>query len=301
MTTPADGTATPVERAPAPGRALRVDAWDRFRHHRLAVVAATVLGVVVLAVLIGPLLVAADADGIELAARNQAPSLAHPMGTDQLGRDQLARVLEGGRLTVAVAASAVVAALLIGVLVGAVAGYAGGVVDNVAMRVADVFYSVPSLFVVILLVALVGPSFGVIVTAIALFSWMNTARIVRASYLSLKEQEFVEAARSTGVGPVRIAVRHILPGALGPVIASATLGIASAIMVESALSFLGLGFQPPQATWGALLFEAQRPVIALGHWWRGLFPGLMIFLVVLCVNYIGDGLRDAFDPRRRRR
>jgi peptide/nickel transport system permease protein len=286
---------------PVRARSLRADAWARFRRHRLALVALGLLALIVLAVLIGPMVWSYRPDAIDLAVRSLPPSWPHPMGTDQLGRDELARVLDGGRLTIAVAGSAVIAALVVGVVVGALAGYVGGFIDNVLMRLVDVFYSVPSLFVVILLVALVGPSFPAIVTAIALFSWMNTARLVRASYLSLKGQEYIEAARATGVGGLRIAVRHILPGALGPVIVAATLGVAAAIMVESALSFLGLGFQPPDATWGALLYEAQRPVVAQGQWWRGLFPGLMIFLVVLCVNYIGDGLRDAVDPRRRRR
>jgi peptide/nickel transport system permease protein len=286
---------------PVKARSLQADALARFRRHRLAVASVGILGLIVLVVLIGPFVWPYQSDAIDLAARTLPPSWAHPMGTDQLGRDELARVLDGGRLTIAVAASAVLAALVLGVVIGALAGYVGGFVDNALMRFVDVFYSVPALFVVILLVALVGPSFPAIVTAIALFSWMNTARLVRASYLSLKGQEYIEAARATGVGDFRIAVRHILPGALGPVIVAATLGIAAAIMVESALSFLGLGFQPPQATLGALLNEAKRPVIAQGQWWLGLFPGLTIFLVVLCVNFIGDGLRDAVDPRRRRR
>ncbi|WP_232663976.1 ABC transporter permease [Pseudonocardia sp. TRM90224] len=278
----------------------RFEAWRRFRRHRMAVLGLAVLATIALAVLVGPLLIGYDSETIALASKNQPPSLAHLMGTDELGRDQLVRVLDGGRLTLSVAVSAVVFSLVVGVVVGAVAGYVGGALDNVLMRVVDVFYSLPSLFVVILLVILVGAGFWPIVTAIALFSWMNTARLVRASYLTLKQREFVEAARGTGVGHLRIAVRHILPGALGPIIVTATLGIAAAILSESALSFLGLGFQPPQATWGGLLYEAQRPVVSLGHWWRGLFPGLMIFLVVLSVNYVGDGLRDAVDPKRRR-
>lgn len=277
------------------------DVWSRFRRHRMAVVGLAVLAAIAVAVALGPFVIPYDPEAIALSAKDLPPSWAHLMGTDELGRDQLVRVLDGGRLTLSVAPAAVLCSLLVGIVVGAVAGYAGGVVDNILMRLVDVFYSLPSLFVVILLVILVGAGFWPIVTAIALFSWMHTARLVRSSFLSIKEREFVEAARGIGAGHLRIAVRHILPGALGPIIVAATLGIAAAILTESALSFLGLGFQPPQATWGGLLYAAQRPVVAQGHWWRGLFPGLMIFLVVLSVNYVGDGLRDAFDPKKRQR
>jgi peptide/nickel transport system permease protein len=220
------------------------------------------------------------------------------MGTDELGRDQLVRVLDGGRVSLAVALAAVSVAISVGVAIGAVAGYAGRFVDNLLMRLVDVFYSMPGLFVLILLVTLIGPGFWTIVIALGMLRWMGTARLVRASFLSLKEKEYVEAARAIGAKRDRIIFRHILPNALSPIIVSATLGIAGAILTESALSFLGLGFQPPQATWGRMLEEAQRSVVNDGHWWRGFFPGLMIFITVLSVNYVGDGLRDAVDPRR---
>ena len=292
----ADPASEPALRAPA--RSLWNDAWRRFRRHPLALGGLAVLGLLAVAVLIGPLLLGGDPDAIDFGAKDAGPSLAHPMGTDELGRDQLVRVLVGGRLTLAVASAAVIVSIVVGVLVGALAGYAGGFVDNALMRLVDVFYSLPGLFVVILLVTLLGAGFWTIVIAIAVFSWMNTARLVRASYLSLKEKEYVEAARTIGAGDVRIALRHILPNALTPVIVSATLGIATAILIESALSFLGLGFQPPQATWGGMLNQSQDAVINEGHWWRGFFPGAMIFVTVLAVNYVGDGLRDALDPRR---
>lgn len=275
-------------------------AWARLRRHGLALTGAVVLALLVVAVAAGPALVPYDPQRIDLTARDQAPSLAHPMGTDDLGRDQLARVLVGGRLTLAVAGAAVLVALVAGVIVGLLAGCAGGILDAALMRLVDVFYSLPALFLVVMLVALRGPSFWTIVITIAAVSWMNTARLVRASALSLKRREFVEAARASGVPELRIAVRHILPNALSPVIVTATLGIAVAILIESALSFLGLGFNPPRATWGSMLPESQRAVITLGHWWRGLFPGLMIFLCVLSVSYLGDALRDALDPRRAR-
>lgn len=278
-------------------RSLRAETWRRFRRHRLAVLGLVLLGLLTLAVVIGPFVLPFDPERIEFADKDLGPSLAHPMGTDELGRDQFARVLDGGRLTLAVAACAVLVALVLGVLVGALAGYTGGLVDGALMRGVDVFYSLPALFVVILLVSLFGPGFATIVVGIAALTWMNTARLVRASFLTLKQREFVEAARALGVPPLRIALRHILPNALGPVIVSATLGLAIAILIESGLSFLGLGFNPPQATWGGMLQESQRPVISDGHWWRGLFPGLMIFLTVLSANFVGDGLRDALDPR----
>jgi peptide/nickel transport system permease protein len=278
-------------------RSLRADTWRRFRRHRLALFGLALLTLLVAAVVLGPFLLPYDGERIDFAAKDLPPSLTHPMGTDELGRDQFSRVLDGGRLTLAVAASAVLVSLVLGVLVGALAGYAGGLVDSALMRGVDVFYSLPALFVVILLVSLFGPGFLTIVVGIAALTWMNTARLVRASYLTLKEREFVEAARALGVPPLRIALRHILPNALGPVIVTATLGLAIAILIESGLSFLGLGFNPPQATWGGMLQESQRPVISDGHWWRGFFPGLTIFLTVLSANFVGDGLRDALDPR----
>lgn len=275
--------------------------WARFRRHRMGVAGAAVLVLLVLLVLAGPALVPYGPDQVVLADKNLPPSLAHLMGTDELGRDQLARILDGGKLTIAVAGAAVLGALLVGVLVGVLAGSMGGAVDNLLMRVVDVFYSIPPLFMVILLVAVVGSGFWSIVVSIAVFSWMNTARLVRAGFLTIKEREYVEAARGIGASGLRIAMLHILPGTVAPVIVTATLGMATAILTESALSFLGLGFQPPQATWGGMLFEAQRAVVFEGMWWRGLFPGLMIFLAVLSVNYVGDALSDALDPKRGQR
>lgn len=278
----------------------RREAWAQFRRHRLANLSLGVLMLIVLAVLLGPALLPYDPNRIDFSARDEAPSLAHPMGTDELGRDGLTRVLVGGRLTLAVALAAVLGSITVGVTVGAVAGFAGGPVDNLLMRLVDLFYSLPGLFVLIILVTLFGASFWTIVIALALLRWMPAARLVRGSFLSLKEQEFVTSARAVGASKSRLILRHLLPNGLSPVIVASTLGIAGAILTESALSFLGLGFQPPQATWGRMLQEAQGPVVQQGHWWRGLFPGLMIFLTVLSVNYIGDGLRDALDPRRSR-
>jgi peptide/nickel transport system permease protein len=279
-------------------RSLLSDSWRQFRRHKLALGSLLVMTLVIVGVILGPMVIEYDPERIDFKAKSQPPSLAHPMGTDELGRDQLVRVLDGGRVSLSVALAAVTVAISVGVAVGAVAGFAGGLVDNLLMRVVDIFYSIPGLFVLILLVTLLGPGFWTIVIALGVLRWMGTARLVRASFLSLREKEFVEAARAIGARQGSIVVKHILPNALSPIIVSATLGIAGAILTESALSFLGLGFQPPQATWGRMLEEAQRAVINDGHWWRGFFPGLMIFITVLSVNYIGDGLRDAVDPRR---
>jgi peptide/nickel transport system permease protein len=283
---------------PGRPRTLWGDAWRQFRRHRLALGAAVVLVAIGIGTILGPEVIAYDPERIDFASKSEAPSLAHPFGTDELGRDQLVRVLDGGRISLSVALISVGAAMTVGVLIGAAAGYRGGLVDNVLMRLVDVFYSMPGLFVVIFLVAVLGASFWTIVLAIGALRWMGTARLVRASFLSLKEREFVDAARTVGASGPRIVLRHILPNTLSPIIVAATLGIAGAILTESALSFLGLGFQPPQATWGRMLEEAQTTVIREGHWWRGFFPGLMIFLTVLSVNFVGDGLRDAIDPRR---
>lgn len=296
------GARTPdLQRSLGKPRSLWSDTWLQFRKHTLAVTCLVLLMLITLGSIVGPMVLPYDPEQIDFKSKNQAPSLSHPMGTDELGRDQFVRVLDGGRISLAVAAISVVMAMTLGTLIGSIAGYLGGAVDNILMRVVDVFYSMPGLFVVILLLAVLGPGFWTIVIAIGVLRWMGTARLVRASFLSLKEAEFVEAARTIGVRGPRIITRHILPNALSPIIVAATLGMAGAILTESALSFLGLGFQPPQATWGRLLEEASNVVINKGHWWRGLFPGLMIFLVVLSVNFIGDGLRDAVDPRRRQR
>lgn len=302
----ADGVTEPPSLAGAGSphiehRSLWGDSWKAFRRHKIALVCLLLLAGIAVFSIVGPMISSWDAEQINFSAKSQPPSLSHPFGTDELGRDQLVRTMEGGRISLTVALVAVTFAITIGVLVGTVAGYVGGVVDNILMRLVDVFYSMPGLLVAILLLALVGQGFWTIVIAIGIFRWMGTARLVRASFLSLTRMEYVEAARTVGVPSWRIAFRHVLPNALSPVIVAATLGIAGAILTESALSFLGLGFQPPQATWGRMLSEAQSVVVNQGHWWRGLFPGLLIFITVLSVNYVGDGLRDAVDPRRRDR
>jgi peptide/nickel transport system permease protein len=276
--------------------------WKRFWKHPGAVGGAIVLGALILAVFLAGLS-PYDPQKSDLASRFQPPSLAHPMGTDALGRDLLTRVLYGGRISLMVGFSVVVIALLIGVPVGAVAGYFGGWVDNVLMRITDTALALPSLLVLILLAAILreldAPLLEknpvlVIAGVIGLLSWMFVARLVRATYLSIREMDFVIAGRTLGASDLRIIVRHILPNAIGPIIVENTLEIGYAILEESGLSFLGFGIQPPTPSWGNLLSNAQEHMTK--HPWMAIFPGLMIFLAVISINYIGDGLRDAFDP-----
>ncbi|MBB5688087.1 peptide/nickel transport system permease protein [Roseomonas alkaliterrae] len=268
---------------------------------------AVVLAMLVLAVLIGPLVWRVPIDEIDFTARLAGPSWEHPLGTDDLGQDLLARMLYGGRISLAVGVTAMFVAVGLGVLIGSIAGMAGGKLDAALMWVTDLFLSLPQLPVLLLIIYLfrdslkdvVGPEMGVfilIVTVIGLFNWMPVARLVRAQFFSLREKEFVEAARALGASRIRLVVRHILPNALGPVIVAATIDVAAAIIAESTLSFLGLGFPPDIPTWGRLLFDAKDNLDFAPHW--ALFPGLAIFLAVVTINFVGDGLRDALDPRR---
>jgi peptide/nickel transport system permease protein len=241
----------------------------------------------------------------DMSARFQPPSLAHPMGTDALGRDLMTRVLYGGRVSLAVGFSVMVITLLIGVPVGAIAGFFGGRVDNVLMRITDAALALPSLLVLILLGAILrevdAPALKknpvlTIALVIGILAWMFTARLVRASYLTIREMDFVVATRALGGSNFRIIALHIFPNAIGPVIVEATLEVAYAILEESGLSYLGFGVQPPTPSWGNLLSNAQEYLVK--YPWLAIFPGLMIFLSVISINYIGDGLRDAFDPHK---
>jgi peptide/nickel transport system permease protein len=283
------------------------EAWRRFRKHKLAVVSAVLLGFLILAVLFGPLVWRVPINDIDFSVILQGPSLAHPLGTDDLGQDLLARMLYGGRISLAVGFTAMLVAVSVGIVIGAIAGLAGGKTDAALMWLTDLFLSLPQLPLLLLIIFLfrdslktiVGPELGVfilIVTIIGLFNWMQVARLVRAQFFSLREKEFVEAARALGASRFRLAVRHILPNSLGPVIVAATIDVAAAIIAESTLSFLGLGFPPDIPTWGRLLFDARDHLDFAPHW--ALFPGLAIFLTVLTINFVGDGLRDALDPRR---
>ena len=285
------------------------DVWDQFKTHRGALIGSIVFVIIVFGVIVGPFLWTIDATYIDIRARNSGPSLAHPLGTDQLGRDMLARMIAGGKVSISVGFTAMFLSLVLGTFIGVLAGQFKKL-DGPLMRFTDLFLALPLLPLLLVMVMLFretlsmrfGPETGtfiLIVTAIGVTSWMNTARIVRADVLALKELEFVAAARSIGTKPSNIISRHILPNVLSPIMVSATLGIANAIITESALSFLGLGFPPDFPTWGRLLFDAVDYLQQYPE--RVFWPGLFISLTVLSVNYLGDGLRDALDPRIRGR
>ncbi len=283
------------------------ETWRRFRRHRLAMASATILGLLILGVVIGPWLWPIGIDEIDFTARLETPSWRHPFGTDDLGQDLLARMIYGGRISLAVGLAAMVVATLVGVIIGALAGMSRGYLDTALMWLTDLFLSLPQLPLLLLVIylfreqlkaifGLEGGVFVLIVIVIGGLRWMPVARLVRAQFFSLREKEFVEAARAHGASKRRQVTSHILPNAIGPVIVASTIEVSSAIIAESTLSFLGLGFPPDIPTWGRLLFDAKDYLDVAPHW--ALFPGAAIFLTVLSINFIGDGLRDALDPRR---
>ncbi|HLG44602.1 MAG TPA: ABC transporter permease [Reyranella sp.] len=284
-----------------------LEAWRRFRRHKLAMASSIILGLIVVAVLLGPLIWRVPINEIDFASKLDGPSWAHPLGTDDLGQDILARLLYGGRISLAVGFCAMLVAAVVGVMVGAIAGMSRGSIDAALMWLADLFLSLPQLPLLLLISYLFrdsltkilgtqGGIFVMIVVVIGGLRWMQVARLVRAQILSIREKEFIEAARALGASSFRQVVRHILPNALGPVIVAGTIDVAAAIIAESTLSFLGLGFPPDIPTWGRVLFDAKDTIDIAPHW--ALFSGGAIFLAVLTINFIGDGLRDAFDPRR---
>ena len=305
-TAEAVGASAPAERTAPPISPTR-EAWRRFRKHRMAVASLVVLALLILGIAIGPLLWRLPINEIDFSAQLKGPTWEHPFGTDDLGQDLLARLIYGGRISLAVGLSAMAVAVTVGVTVGAVSGMARGWLDTVLMWVTDLFLSLPQLPLLLLVIYLfrdgLKAAFGVeggvfilIVTVIGGLRWMPVARLVRAQFLSLREKEFVEAARALGASRTRLIVKHILPNALGPVIVAGTLDVAAAIIAESTLSFLGLGFPPDIPTWGRVLFDAKDYLDIAPYW--ALFPGAAIFLAVLSINFVGDGLRDALDPRR---
>ena len=314
MTDSNDTTETPViaalsdgDMVTAPPRNQWWDVLDQFKSHKGAMAGATFFIFVIFAVYLGPFLWTIDPTYIDIRARNSGPTWAHPFGTDQLGRDMLARMMAGGQTSISVGLTAMALALLLGTFVGVLAGYFRRL-DGILMRLTDLFLALPLLPLLLVMVMLFrqplsasfGPETGIfilIVVAIGITSWMPTARIVRGDVLAIKEREFVLAARSIGTRPGSMILRHVLPNVMSPIMVSATLGIATAIITESALSFLGLGFPPDFPTWGRLLFDATD--FMQQHPERVMWPGLAISLTVLSVNYMGDGLRDALDPRIR--
>jgi peptide/nickel transport system permease protein len=282
------------------------EVWRRFRRHKLAVASIAIFALMVLAVAFGPLVWRLPINDIDFSAHLEGPSWNHPFGTDDLGQDLLARMLYGGRISLAVGLAAMLVAIVVGTAIGAIAGMSHGSIDAVLMWLTDLFLSLPPLPLLLLIIYLfreplkhlVGPESGTFILIVAViggFRWMQVARLVRAQFLSLREKEFVEAARALGMTSLRLVTRHILPNSMGPIIVAGTIDVAAAIIAESTLSFLGLGFPPDIPTWGRILFDAKDYLDIAPHW--ALFAGGAIFLAVLSINFIGDGLRDALDPR----
>jgi peptide/nickel transport system permease protein len=296
-----------VDRKPlSPGQV----AWKRFLRHRMAIVGIWILLGLVLYVTAGALFFSeADANYVDLRQKMTGPTAPHPFGTDMAGRDILARTVYGGQISILIGVLAVLVSVTVGVLIGAIAGYFGGIIDAVLMRFTEAMFNIPQLFLLIVLAKFFAgdaPTFTflgrtysgsvvIVVGVIGLTSWMYLARIVRSSFLSLKEQEFVTAARATGAPDMSIIFEHILPCAMAPIIVTATLEVANAILSEAYISFLGMGVQPPTATWGNMLNEAYNQLEAAP--WMWFFPGTLILLIVLAINFVGDGLRDALDPQ----
>ncbi len=290
-------------------RTLWYDAWVQFRKNKLSILGIIVLGILIVGVIIGPLIYQADPDTIDIMASELKPSLRseHPLGTDDLGRDTLARNLHGGRISLAVGVTAMLIAMTVGTLIGLLSGFIPSL-DGPLMRFTDMMFALPQLPLLLVIIMLFrdtlrgifGPEMGIfllVVFVIGILGWMPTARIVRGSVLSIKQKEFIEAASCIGTRRNTIMFRHILPNVMSPIIVSATLGIAAAILTESVLSFLGLGFPSDVPTWGRLLYDGRD--FMTRNPWLVFWPGLFISLTILSINFMGDGLRDALDPRQR--
>ena len=277
---------------------LRILVWRRYRRHVPAMISSAVLlALIVMAILAPQITGGRDPYATHLKDFRAPPSAAFPLGTDALGRDVFTRLVYASRVSLSVGLVAVSISLLIGTVLGLAAGYLGGTIDSLVMRFSDVVLSFPTLMIIIVIVSVVGPSIYNVMLVIGLLSWPTVARLVRGNVLSLREQDFVIAARAVGIPGSRIAVRHILPNTMADVVVAGTFGVATAILIEAGLSFLGLGVQPPMASWGNMLIDAQSLTILESMPWLWVPPGLMIALAVLSINFIGDGLRDALDPR----
>jgi len=282
-------------------------AWQQFRHHQMAMAGSIILGLLIFGAIFISVLSPYSPTDSSMRERRNPPSLVHPMGTDTLGRDLLTRIFYGGRISLSIGLTATLLGVIMGVIIGATAGYYGGKTDELLMRMTDLFLSLPRIFMLIIMAILLrevdvpilnaNGNMGGIILILGLLSWTSVARLVRGQFLGLKQKEFVESARTIGAKDIRIIFRHILPNTATPIIVAATLLVARNIISESGLSFLGFGVQPPTPTWGNMLNAAQDEM-RKGNWWMAFFPGLMIFLTVISINYIGDGLRDALDPRK---
>ena len=273
--------------------------WRYFKRSRLAVGGMSIIVITFLIAGSASFLAPYDPGKTDVSLKLTPPSTQNFLGTDQLGRDVFSRMLHGSKVSLSVGFVAVAISILIGILVGALAGYYGGWIDSVMMRFVDIMLCFPSFFLILTVVALLGPSLFKVMVVIGITSWMGTSRFVRAEFLSLRERDFVQAAKALGVKDRRIIFRHILPNALAPVFVTATLDVATAILVEAGLSFLGFGVQPPAPSWGNILTEGRTYIF--DAWWLTVFPGLAILITVLSFNLLGEGLRDALDPRLRGR
>ncbi len=273
------------------------ETWRRFKANKLALTGAVVVAALFVVSFLAPLISPHDPNEFHLKRVLEGPSWEHPLGTDELGRDVMARMIYGARISLKVGFVAVGIATLIGVVLGSLAGYYGGWVDSVIMRLVDIMLCFPAFFLILAVIALLEPSIWNIMIVIGLTSWMGVARLIRAEILSLKGRDFVAAVRALGAADHRIIFRHLLPNAMSPVLVSATLGVAGAILTESALSFLGIGVQPPTPSWGNILTAGKDNIEVA--WWLSVFPGLAILVTVLAYNLLGEGLREALDPRLR--
>ncbi len=278
-------------------RTLVEESWRRFKQHRLGVAGAVIVVFLFVVSLSAPIFAPYDPGFIDIRSILEPPSSNHLFGTDQLGRDVLSRIIWGGRISLLVGFVSVGIAAMIGVLLGAVAGYRGGLVDSIIMRFVDIMLCFPTFFLILAVVAFLEPSIWNIMIVIGATNWMGMARLIRAEILSLKERDYVLAARSLGASHVRILMRHIIPNAMAPVLVAATLGVAGAILTESALSFLGIGVQPPTPSWGNILTAGKESIEVA--WWLSFYPGVAILVTVLGYNLLGEGIRDAIDPRLR--
>lgn len=269
----------------------------KFFKNKLAIVGGILLTMIILAAIFAPFIAPYPPEQQSLLDRLQPPSKDHLLGTDKFGRDLFSRLLYGGRISLLVGFAAVAGSITIGTIVGAVAGYFGGRLDAFLMRLVDVLISIPAIFLLIAIITIFQPGIDKLILIFAALGWMGTSRLVRGEFLSLRSREFVLASKTIGTRHYKIIFSQILPNAIGPIIVAATLGVGGVILAESALSYLGLGIQPPTASWGNMLQDAQNFTIMKTAWWYPTFPGLMILITVLCFNFVGDGLRDALDPK----
>lgn len=271
--------------------------WKRFRRSKAALVGITFLTLITVAAIFAPVLAPYDPNVINLTARNLPPSAMTLLGTDELGRDVLSRMLFGSRISLSVGLISVTIYIVLGGIVGAIAGFAGGIVDTIIMRIADVFLSFPFLLLALTLASILGPQLSNLIIVICLLAWPVPARLVRSEVLSIRERDYIEASRATGAQSARIIFRHMLPNAMAPLVVQSTLAIAGVILAEAGLSYLGFGVRPPTPSWGNMLSSAQSLTILKEYPWQWMVPGTMIFLTVLSINFVGDALRDALDPR----